>query len=234
VAIGVAGGREAPTTLILRDIFERRSAERVVLDASEELQRRIGQDLHDGLGQLLTGTAFLAKDLERALIGDHAARVKRLVDLLNQAIDQVRTLAKGLSPLHLEKYELAMVLGELARDTTQMFGVECRFEGIEPAGCDDLITRTHLYRIAREAVLNAIKHGGATRIDISLASAGERFALSIRDNGTGIARDLARGGIGLPSMRHRARMLGGQLEVGERKPSGVEVVCLFSPTPARS
>jgi PAS domain S-box-containing protein len=225
--VSVSPTEQGGSTLILRDMSERRLLERRVLEHGEQLQMRIGQDLHDGLGQLLTGTAFLAKGLEDRLREPEARQAARLVELINQAIVQVKTLAKGLCPWHLDKRGLLAALEELVTDTKTLFQIDCTFDPETELDDESLHTRTQLYLITREALMNAVHHGGARAIRVRLTRSGSRFELSIRDDGSGITPDPARGGLGLASMGYRARTIGGHLEVSRAEPQGTIVRCIW-------
>lgn len=205
--------------------------ERQVLEISAREQMRIGQDLHDGLGQQLTGIGFkgqlLARDLaEKGL--PEATTASALVEMVSDAISQTRSLARGLYPVHLEADGLMTALQELAAQTQSLYGIPCRFFCEEPILLYDRAVTTHLYRIAQEALNNAVRHGKATAIEIELLEEGEAVSLSIRDNGVGMPSDAPpHKGLGLSIMRYRARMIEGTLEVGPAASGGTAVTCRF-------
>jgi signal transduction histidine kinase len=207
-----------------------------LLESSEREQRRIGQDLHDGLGQHLTGIAFMSKALEQKLLArslpEEAADAVGIARLVNQAIAMTRELSHGLLPVQLEAHGLMSALHHLADEVREVFHVSCRFECDEPILVDDLSVATHLYRIAQEAVHNAIKHGRAQEIVIAISpsvSAPARACLTVSDDGVGCAAAKGDGeGMGLQIMRHRAEMIGGAFCI-ERSPDGRTIVsCAFS------
>lgn len=210
------------------DVTEARALEQALEGATEAVRLRVGQDLHDGIGQVLTGIAFLAKALAEGASGAQADAARRLLALTGEATAQVKTLARGLSPLHVEARSLVELLVELAADTARLYRVACVFHG-DPlaldATDDTLGTRTQLYMIAREAIINAVRHGRATAIELRLGRAGGRRELSIVDDGEGFALAPTSPGLGLPSMRARARTLGGELDVTPHAPRGVLVRC---------
>ncbi len=215
----------------IRDISERKRLEKTVLEISEREQRRIGQDLHDGLGQHLTGIAFMSKVLEQRLAENHrpeAADVGKIVQLVNAAILNARELARGLLPVVSDAHGLMSALQLYAGEIQDLFGIVCRFECEQPVLIHDVPTATHLYRIAQEAVNNSIKHGRAKNILISL-SAGEREAtLIIKDDGRGIDKSgPPHSGVGMQIMNYRAGMIGGNLQVRRDPTCGTVVACRF-------
>jgi PAS domain S-box-containing protein len=220
----------------IRDISERKRLERTVLEISEREQRRIAQDLHDGLGQHLTGIAFMSK-VQAEKLGEkqisEAVDAARIVELVNDAIRKTRELARGLLPVVSEAHGLMSALGLYANEIEDLFGMACHFQCDAPVLIHDASMATHLYHIAQEAVNNAIRHGHASEIVIRLFS-GEREGtlvkgtLVIRDNGTGIERRTApHTGMGLQIMNYRAGVIGGNLEVRREMPRGTSVTCRF-------
>jgi two-component system sensor kinase FixL len=213
---------------VIRDISERRLLEQKVLDVSAQLQRQIGQDLHDGLGQLLTGTAFLAKGLVARVAVEYQPQAGRVVELVNQAITRVRSLARGLSPIHIEAQSLDSLLRDVVAESSELLGVECALELRDAVEIDRPATMVQLCLIIREAITNAVRHGQARRIVVSLARQGARSLLQIEDDGVGIGQPNERvDGLGLRSMRHRARMIRGTLTV-ERGGIGTIVRCSWT------
>jgi signal transduction histidine kinase len=202
--------------------------ERQVLEASEQLQRQIGQDLHDGLGQLLTGTAFLAKGLQHNLSSEHQLQAQRIVELINLAIARVRSLARGLSPIHVEARSLEAVLRNTVREASELLGVSCELELVDFVDNVQPAAVAQLCLIAREAITNAVRHGHAQRIVVCLSRAGEQSVLSVEDDGVGIG-DISKPleGLGLRSMRYRAKMIDGKLDI-VRTRSGTTVRCSWT------
>ena len=183
---------ERPTYIIATgiDITERKHLEKTILEVSGREQRRIGQDLHDGLGQHLTGIAFMSKVQEQKLMEKslpEAGDAAKIVKLVNEAIHKTRELARGLLPVVSDAQGLMSALQQWAGEVEDLFGISCRFQCFTPVLIHDDTVATHLYYIAREAVNNAIKHGHARQIVIRLAADQEQGALSITDNGSGIA-----------------------------------------------
>ena len=226
-------GKGTPAYVIATgiDITERKHLERAILEISEREQRRIGQDLHDGLGQHLTGIAFMTKVQEQKLKEKHlpyAADAAKIVKLVNEAINKTRELARGLSPVVSESFGLMSALQQLSAEVQDVFGVSCRLTCDTPVLIDDVSLATHLYHISQEAVSNAIKHGKARNIDINLAASDARGVLTIRDDGSGCKKIPATSkGMGHHIMSHRAKMIGGTLDIESCTPRGTVVTCLF-------
>lgn len=220
----------------IRDITLRKHAEmeKAILESSEREQRRIGQELHDGLCQQLTGVALLAKVLTQRLAAQvpiESADVAEISDLINQAIDQTRDLARGLSPVEIESAGLVPALYKFAATTERLFHVSCVFAYDEPAQVQNprmFTLSTHLYRIAQEAVNNAIQHGKAQHVVIGLTTVQDCGLLTIRDDGIGIPADMEdKPGLGLRSMRYRAGMIKALLDVRRDVGGGTIVTCSF-------
>jgi PAS domain S-box-containing protein len=212
------------------DVTERRQLERELIEISERERQRIGYDLHDTLGQQLAGIAFLSKVLEQRLTARHAAeatQAAQIVAFVNQAMEQARKLAGGLAPVTLETYGLVFALQELAAGVEALFHCSCRVSSHHAIHITDHAVAMHLYRIAQEAVNNAIKHGKAQQITISLALQREGgVVLMVCDNGVGFPTGAAkRRGMGLRIMHHRARMIGAILEVQPEPDGGTRVTC---------
>ena len=213
------------------DITERKRLERAILEISSEEQRRIGQDLHDGLGQHLTGIAFMSKVQEQKLSEKglaEAAEAARIVRLVNEAINKTRQLAHGLLPVVSDAHGLMSALKQWAAEVEDLFNISCRLHIDKPVLIHDANTSTHLYRIAQEAVNNAIKHGQARNIVISLLAGNEYGALKIENDGMCLPGPAANGsGMGMRIMSYRARMIGGSLKVESRGAQGVTITCAF-------
>ncbi len=213
------------------DITERKRMESALLEISGREQRQIGQDLHDGLGQHLTGIAFMSKVLEQQLAeagaaqAPHAAKIVRLV---NDAINKTRELARGLVPVFSDAQGLMSALQQWAGEVEDLFHVSCRFHCPEPILITDVEKATHLYHIAQEAVNNAIKHGHPDHIVLTLAREPTCGNLSVEDDGTGIPEVApSHVGLGLRIMNYRANMVGGSLEIRRAAPAGTAICCRF-------
>jgi len=213
------------------DITERKRLEKAILEISAEEQRRIGQDLHDGLGQHLTGIAFMSKVQEQKLAEKglaEAAEAGRIVGLVNQAIHKTRELAHGLLPVISDAHGLMSALRQWAVEMEDLFNISCSFRADEPVLIHDTNMSTHLYRIAQEAVNNAIKHGHAKNVIISLSAGHEYGTLKIENDGAGLPEPAAKGsGMGMQIMNYRARMIGGTLKVESGGVGGITITCQF-------
>ena len=214
-------------TGFIRDITERKLLEKEILEISEREQRRIGQDLHDGLCQHLAGIELMSQALEQKLVRRSKVAADRAADIaknVRDAIGHTRLLARGLSPVTLESEGLMSALQELALNTEKIFRVTCRFDCTPPVLVSDYAAATHLFRLAQEAVSNAIKHGKAKRILIRLKEGRGRMTLSVIDNGSGFPTQLPESkGMGLRIMQSRAGMIGGTLSIERNAAGGTNV-----------
>ena len=217
------------TAALTEEMAERERLERELLEISEREQRRIGQDLHDGLCQHLTGATLAGQVLEeklRALNLPVAADANQVVELVEEGINLSRKLAKGLYPVEMEADGLMLALDEYATTSSKLFKVACRFECDLPVLIHDPATAGHLYRIAQEAVGNAIKHGRAINISIRLDASEESTVLSIKDDGIGLPASLPKNrGMGLRIMGHRSAMIGGTFNARRDETGGTLVTC---------
>jgi PAS domain S-box-containing protein len=217
--------------ILQAEIIERRRLEKAVLEISEKEAQRIGQDLHDGLGQHLTGVAFMCKVLEEKLAEKSLAEVAdaaKIARLVNDAIGQARELARGLLPLQLGPHGLMSALQQLACEIEELFNIACQFKCDEPVSIDDTNVAGHLYRIAQEAVSNAVKHGKAKHILIGINATRDGYSLTVEDNGLGFPAAIqGKEGMGLRIMNYRANMIGAVLDIQEKPGSGTIVSCSF-------
>jgi two-component system, chemotaxis family, CheB/CheR fusion protein len=230
----------AGTNLIvgcLRDLTADKALQEEVLNIAALEQQRIGQELHDGTQQELTGLGLLAQNLSEELQKSHSANADlagRVAAGIADANRQVRALARGLVPAPVGADTLPAALGELARNTQETYKLSCRLDCPTPLDMPDAATATHLYRIAQEAVGNAAKHSRARDVLISLTRDDDRLRLEIHDNGIGIpAQPAASGGVGLRLMEHRCAAIGGRFMIGPRAGGGTIVSCSV-PFPARA
>ncbi|MGA2245949.1 MAG: PAS domain S-box protein [Verrucomicrobiota bacterium] len=240
ISVTVSPIRDSRGTIIgasklARDITGRKQLEREVLEVSDREQRRIGHDLHDGLCQHLAGIELMSQVLENKLaprFKDGASRAADIARHVREAIAQTRSLARGLSPVTLESEGLASALHEHSVTMERMFGVQCDFDYDSDVVVPNHAMATHLFRLAQEAISNAVKHGKATRISIHLKSDPGRVYLGISDNGSGFAPEQvsSANGMGLRIMRFRAGMIGGNLTI-ERNAQGGMVVMCSAPNP---
>ncbi len=213
------------------DMTERKRLEKAVLEISAREQRRIGQDLHDGLGQQLTGIAFMSKVQEQKLKEKRLPETvdaAKIVQLVNDAIHKTRELSRGLAPVMSDASGLMSALELYAHEVCDVFRVSCEFRCEKQLLVQDLTIATHLYHIAREAVNNAVKHGRAQTIEIFLSHNDGRGILSVKDDGTGFVRPPSSNtGMGLHIMNYRAGMAGGTVQIHPGTDGGTVVTCLF-------
>lgn len=212
-----------------QDVTQRRELERHILEVAGEERRRIGTDLHDGVGQELTGLSLVADSLVIALARESRPEIKLAEKLkagLQQSLSHVRTLSRGMNPVDIDSEGLMSALAELAAQLNELTSVHCSFDCDAPVLLGDNVTATQLYRIAQEATTNAIRHAQPERIAISLTRVGQRVVLRIIDNGSGIAKtDTRSAGMGLRTMAYRARMIRGELDIHPLPDGGTEVIC---------
>jgi signal transduction histidine kinase len=214
-----------------------RRLEREIVNISDDEQRRIGQDLHDGLCQVLAAltcsAASLRDDLEKLNAPEQSTTAAELAALLQDAVVQTRDLSHELVPAHVDQLGLVVALESLAQSVSRLQGVICTFElnGSAPK-CDEH-TAMHLYRIAQEAINNAARHGKARRINLSLETAGDLMTLRIRDDGVGISGTKS-DGMGLAIMRYRARLNGGELTIEHPAQGGILISCTVKMRPEES
>jgi two-component system, LuxR family, sensor kinase FixL len=221
-------GLFAGLVLVATDVTERARLQREILEISDREQARIGQDIHDGLCQQLIGMAFSANSLAQNLTAEQrpeASPAQKICTLLDEAITESRRVSRGLYPVRLKTEGLVPALEELARTVAERYHVACEFQpSSRHIQCQQSIA-THLYRIAQEAINNAVKHSGTPKISIALAQAAGGLELNIEDFGTAAPkRPGPLSGMGLHIMEYRARTMGGTLQV-IRGASGTTVTC---------
>lgn len=219
---------------IIRDITEHKNLEKHMLQIIGAEQRRIGQDLHDGLGQHLTGIAFMSQVLGQKLMArsaPEAADATKIVELVNQGIGQTRDLARGLFPVELEANGLTSALQELTSNAEGLFKLKCELTADPTILIYDNTLATHLYRIVQESINNAVKHGKARSVRINLSRSQTKLCLRVEDDGSGFPTGSTHGkGMGLCIMKYRARMVGGTIDFQQKEGSGVIVTCHFQNT----
>lgn len=211
------------------DITERRTLEREILEISAEERRSIGHDLHDGLGQSLTGISFLSKVLAERLTGlgsPEAPAAVNIAELVSQTVAQARAMSHGLCPVELTEDGFEHALTEMAKNVERAFGIECRFRCAGPIPIQDPAVLRHLYHITQEAVTNATKHANPRRIAIDCGVDDGEFVLRVRDNGVGIPDPIPKeAGMGLRIMKYRADMIGAALAIEPNPHGGTRVTC---------
>jgi PAS domain S-box-containing protein len=231
VSIGEVISAAPPTFVgVVHDVSERRDLEAALLDAVGREQRRFATDMHDGLGQELTGLSLLISALVGTASGagsPYTADLERASDVVRHALQSCHAIARGLSPIGPTQGGLIGALRDLVSGVQSQSGPavdisvsEVARLGLSPAATD------HLYRIAQEALTNAIKHAHAQSINVTLAVEREHVRLEIRDDGRGLkeAGPNARG-FGLRTMRYRASMMGARFEIAPVEASGTRVIC---------
>jgi PAS domain S-box-containing protein len=215
-------------SISIRDITERKRLEQEILDISGREQQSIGRDLHDGLGQELTGVALMLRGLAGRMqlrYPEAVDSVNEIVGLVNQSIENARSLARGLLPVRTETGGLAFALRELASRSRDLYGLEVTFRAeIWPELTLDETDASHLYRIAQEALTNSGRHGHATLVEIFLLVTRSTFLLCITDNGEGFREPISPyTGMGLKIMKYRAGMIGANFEIAPNEPHGTVV-----------
>jgi len=221
-------------TGIVRDITDRKAMEAEVLQIAEAEQRRIGQELHDDAQQQLSGLTLIARNVAETLaalsrrdatLSEVHAKVEKLVNGLRETNQSLRELARGLVPLQIDAHGLREALARLAAEVSEVHSVNCSFSGDDGIEVHDSAVATHLYRIAQEAVNNALKHGAAQEIAIQLRSLDRMVVLEIVDNGVGLADVRETLGRGLQIMAYRAGLIGAVLTVRRGDENGTIVRC---------
>lgn len=228
-AVRVPGsGGSAGLSLSVRDITDRKRLEREILDVVSRERQRIGRDLHDGLGQELTGIALMLRGLARRIEQDRPESlpaVEEIMALVNESIESTRSLARGLLPVSVERGGLGVALRQLAERGGVLYGMEvrCQTESWPELRLDETAA-SHLYRIAQEALTNAARHGHASRVEIALRVNDHAYELQIVDDGEGMPLTPAScSGLGLRIMGYRAKTIGARLEIGRNEPRGTRV-----------
>jgi signal transduction histidine kinase len=223
-------GQPAALIGVRQDITERRRLGEFLANVADQERTRIGADLHDGLGQELTGLALLLKGL--ATRAQHEApglskELRHLSQMASSSVASVRDMAHGMLPLALREGDFKRVLHELASSTRRLSGasVSVRYRG-EQANFPTGRVAEQLYRIVQESLSNAIKHGRATRISLAVHAKAAKVMVSVSDDGAGFDTARSNTGMGLQIMRDRARMLGGLFDVRRARRGGTRVLCV--------
>lgn len=217
------------TVALTEEMAERQRLEREILEIGENERRRIGRDLHDSLGQLLTGTALAGEVLKEKLAArelDEVSDLTRLVTMVEEAIEQTRSLSRGLDPIEMDGLGLAHGLRELAARTSALSPARCEFHSSTDPLVRDPGTAIHIYRIVQEAITNALKHGRADAIQVTLEGEPGELVLIVTDNGVGLPEPGRRDtGMGLRIMAHRAAVVGGSFAARRLASGGTEIEC---------
>jgi signal transduction histidine kinase len=220
---GIATG----ISITVRNITERKRLEQEVLDVSSRERQTIGHDLHDGLGQELTGVALMLRGLATRIqkqCPESIDQVNEIVVLVNQSIETARALARGLLPVNTAGGGLPLALRALADRNRDLYGFDVDFRAdVGPEVALSETNASHLYRIAQEALTNTARHGNASAATMYLRITRGRFLLQIIDNGIGIGETGRSAGMGLKIMKYRASMIGAQFEIVRNHPHGTVV-----------
>ena len=224
-------GKPFAITTTERDITERRRLEKEILDITERERELIGQEMHDGMGQLLTGIAVKCKGLALELKSkslDESQEALVISKLANKAIAQTRDLARMLYPIDIETGGLISALRMLASNTEKTMGVSCRFRCGKSVSVKNLVEAKQIYRIVQEAITNAVRHGNANNINIKLRLSKKGTILSIENNGLDFPKlSTRRKGLGLKIMKYRTDLIGGSLDIRKGDKGGTVVICIF-------
>lgn len=216
---------------IAEDITERRKLEREVLEASAREQLRISRDLHDTVGQELTGLGFLARTLSHKLREQESAEAELAEEIATAtqgALAEVRNAIRGLTPVELDAHGLMVALEQLTSDVHRRVGIPCDFICDRPSPVENNDVATHLFRIAQESVNNAVKHAQPKSILVRLEAENGEVMLQVADDGTGMnVGDEPTEGMGLSSMHYRANAIGATLDVASNPSAGTVVTCIL-------
>ncbi len=215
------------------NITERKRLEKEFLNIIERERRRIGQELHDSIGQRLTGIEFMLESLERKLanksLAEESSYTGKINTCVSQATEQTRNLAKGLHPVDLERNGLASALQELADNTEYLFNISCTMKCEEVVRIDDISKVINLYRIVQEAITNAVKHGKAKNIKIELVTEDGNSTLIVENDGLDfLIGQVQSEGMGLKIMQYRAEIINGSLDIHKGTDGGTVVTCVFT------
>jgi signal transduction histidine kinase len=205
--------------------------EKALLEIEYRERRHLGYELHDSLGQLIAGISLKTQNLERNLKDNKIPNVEAVAKinlLIGQAKKQVRLLTKGILPIEIDTEDLIPALKSLASDTTELFNVSSVLICDKPFLISNKIAVAQLYRIAQEAVMNAVKHGNPENIEINLSKKSDKVVLSIMDDGKGFQKSTEQtNGIGLQIMNYRANMIDASLDIKSDINKGTSVTCIF-------
>ncbi len=215
---------------IIRDLSQRRELERRILEVGNEERRKIGRELHDGLGQALTGIRMMAESLARKLNANGvpgADEVKEIAEMLKETDEFARTLSRGMVQVDIEKKGLSVALKNLCGRTEKLTGIDCIYIENGNVEVKNHTMALHLYRIVQESVNNAVKHGSASAIQVRLSSNREHTSLVVNDDGFGFDPEITEErGMGIQIMKHRAASMGGVLEIARTEEQQTQIRCI--------
>jgi signal transduction histidine kinase len=225
------------TVALTREIQQRVSVQKELLETTDREQRRIGRDLHDGLCQHLTGIALAGHLLEQKLSDQSAtgaAEAARVVKLIEEGIEMTRDLSQQLHPVELSSGRLGEHLASLAAETGRRFNVACRVNSHLDRAIDDPVLATHLYRIAQDALAGAVARGDVKQINIELESNAFEIKLTISDDGTNEPQKQSEAMSRHRIMAHRADLMGAHLHIGPATSKGTCVTCALRVSGAKN
>lgn len=229
-AVTAVRNRQEADAARIEALEERRQLEADLVAVSEHEQQRIGQDLHDGLCQHLAAIGLAARSLADDLQtqkNDSAQDAELIQQSIQEAVSEARGLARGIFPVHVDRHGLAVALSELARSTSRLTGVQIEVEEEGDVQISPPEAAMHLYRIAQEAVANAVRHGGAQSVHIKINGGADSIVLTVVDDGKGFPilprKD---GGMGMRTMRYRAQMIGASITMSAPDPRGATLRCI--------
>jgi len=216
-------------------MLDHRRLQLEIVEVPQREQQRLGRELHDGLGQQLTGLGLMARSLVKRLAGA-ATREREMAEQLatglEQALAQVRSLSRGLIPVETDARGLVSALEDLAARVSEQSGIHIELQHEKPILISDNETATHVYRIVQEAINNAVKHAQADNITLILEADEHEAVIEVRDNGQGLPEDIhQRTGLGLRTMFHRCQLFGGSLDIYTHDEGGTRVRCCFPLNP---
>jgi two-component system sensor kinase FixL len=216
-------------TGIVRDITEERRLEKEVMRISEHERHRIGQDLHDGLGQMLSGIGLLSRHMVKRLKAEShylSADMEEIADLLKESDDFSRNLAHGLVKIDLDRGGFNAALEELVRQSVRLFRISCEFKASNEINLNERTSAEHLYRIIQEGINNAVKHGQADHVVVSALENRSFLRFQIKDNGIGFpANWREKEGMGVRIMEYRARLIGAHIDISNNINKGATITC---------
>jgi PAS domain S-box-containing protein len=216
-------------TGVIMDLSEQQKLQREIMETPVREQRRIGQELHDGLGQQLTGLGMLAASLLNKASKPEFKLAAQLADGIQEALSQVRSLARGLVPIDIDIDNFNAALQNLAKEIEQQSRVQIQLELDEISALNDKNAVMHLYRVAQEAINNAVKHANASLISVTLKINGDQGELIIIDNGQGMHSPTETGdGLGLRIMRHRCSLFDAEFSIKPGIKNGTVVCCRYA------
>ncbi len=203
----------------LNDLTEVRKLQNEIMMITTRERQRIGQDLHDGLGQNLAAATFLLEGLGEGK-NRFLPQIEKIHEIISGAIVQTKNLSRILCPVEMGKEGLVLAIMRMAESTEKIFNIRCKVFSDEDFQVDDEQTAIHLFYIAREAVNNAIRHGSAGNIEINLKSGKGGKSLSIKDDGSGSTGNEKNEGMGLYIMEYRSQLIGAEFFAGNHDEGG--------------